>query len=290
MNDYVLHETPGRGRSRWLLSATAIVVAHFGLIAAAVAWYQQSPSPGVVMPAILVDMAPSSAAPTLQPQDLAPGPEMQEAPKPQDEAKQPSPAPAPEAPQQFAAQQPEPPAPVLPQSEIVLPQPPAAVEPARRDDAKPKREEIRRERAKRDDTKRDETKAKPHAHPPAPRTTAAPKAERQAALAAAANAGQAAAAAALPSYRDRLAAHLARYKQYPTASRAAREQGTAMLSFTVGRGGQVLGSRLARTSGFSALDAETMAMIRRAQPLPPFPSEITQSSLSFTVPVRFSLQ
>lgn len=290
MNNYVLHETPGRGRSQWLLSAAAIVAAHFGLIAAAVAWYQQAAAPGVEMPAILVDMAPASAAPALQPQDLAPGPQMQEAPPPQQEAKQPPPPPAPEAPQHLAAQQLEPPAPSLPQPDVVLPQPSTApVEPAKREEAEPKREATKRDRAKRDETKRDEAKAK-HRHPPAPRTTAAPKAERQAALAAAPSAGRAAAAAALPSYRDRLAAHLARYKQYPAASRATREQGTAMLSFTVGRGGQVLGSRLARSSGHPALDAETLAMIRRAQPLPPFPSEITQSSLSFTVPVRFSLQ
>ncbi|MFT4275079.1 MAG: energy transducer TonB [Rhodopseudomonas sp.] len=285
MNNYVLHETTSRGRSQWLLSAAAIVAAHFGLIAAAVAWYQQAPAPGVEMPAILVDMAPVSAAPALQQQDLAPGPQMQEAPPSQQEAKQPPPAPAPEAPQQFAAEQPAPPAPLLPTPDVVLPQPPAAIERAEREEAKPKREEVKRERIK-----RDAAKSKPHPHPPAPRTTAVPKAERQAALAAAASAGQAAAAAALPSYRDRLAAHLARYKQYPAESRATREQGTAMLSFTVGRSGQVLGSRLARSSGHAALDAETLAMIRRAQPLPPFPSEITQSSLSFTVPVRFSLQ
>jgi protein TonB len=126
--------------------------------------------------------------------------------------------------------------------------------------------------------------------PPAPRTSAPPKAERHAALTSAASAGAAAAAAALPSYRDRLAAHLQRFKQYPAGAKSAGEQGTAMLSFTVGRGGQVLGSRLAGSSGHPALDAETMAMIRRAQPLPSFPAELTQSSLSFTVPIRFSLR
>ena len=36
-------------------------------------------------------------------------------------------------------------------------------------------------------------------------------------------------------------------------------------------------------------DAETMAMIRRAQPLPAFPPEVTQGSMSFTVPVRFAI-
>ena len=52
----------------------------------------------------------------------------------------------------------------------------------------------------------------------------------------------------------------------------------------------VLRASLARSSGHAALDAETMAMIRRAQPLPAFPPEMRQSSLSFTVPVRFAIR
>ena len=63
-----------------------------------------------------------------------------------------------------------------------------------------------------------------------------------------------------------------------------------MLSFTVSRTGGVLSARLAKSSGSSALDGETMAMIRRAQPLPSFPPEMTQSSASFTVPVRFFIR
>jgi protein TonB len=109
---------------------------------------------------------------------------------------------------------------------------------------------------------------------PAPRTTATPQASQ----------------AARMSYAGVLSAHLQRYKQYPSGAKAAGEQGVAMLSFTVGRNGQLLGARLARSSGSAALDGETMAMIRRAQPLPSFPPEMTQASASFTVPVRFSLR
>lgn len=109
---------------------------------------------------------------------------------------------------------------------------------------------------------------------PAPRTTATPQAAQ----------------AARASYNGILSAHLQRYKQYPSGAKAAGEQGTAMLSFTVSRSGQVLGTHLARSSGSSALDGETMSMIRRAQPLPSFPPDMTQNSASFTVPVRFNLR
>lgn len=109
---------------------------------------------------------------------------------------------------------------------------------------------------------------------PAERTTATPQAAQ----------------AARANYNGILSAHLQRYKQYPSGAKAAGEQGVAMLSFTVSRSGHVMGARLARSSGSSALDGETMAMIRRAEPLPSFPPEMTQGSASFTVPVRFFLR
>jgi protein TonB len=129
---------------------------------------------------------------------------------------------------------------------------------------------------------------KPTEAPPAPRSTAAPRAERQAPAASAISAG--ASAAVIASYNQLVAAHLQRFKQYPPGAKAAGEQGTARLSFSLGRGGQVLGSRLAGSSGHAALDGETLAMVRRAQPFPGFPPEMKQASMSFNVPVQFSIR
>ena len=284
MNAFALHNLSDRSAlARWAGSAAVIVSVHFGLIAAGMALYAESEPAGVAMPAIMIDMAPVASAPETQPDDVAPGPEMQQAEAP---AETPEPvkqaaieeqiAPTPpvekpevEAPPEQVAQ----PTPPTPEPPKVIPEPPKPTpekpKPVR--DVKPKK--------------------KPSETPPAPRTTAAPRAERQAnAAASMATAGAAAAAAALPSYRDRLAAHLQHYKQYPSDAKSMGKQGTAMLSFTVSRSGQVLTSRLAGSSGVPALDAETIAMIRRAQPLPAFPPEMTQASLSFTVPVRFSIR
>jgi protein TonB len=129
---------------------------------------------------------------------------------------------------------------------------------------------------------------KPTDSTPAPRTSAAPQAERQAPAASIATAG--ASAAAVASYNQLVAAHLQRFKQYPPASKAAGERGISRLSFSLGRGGQVLGSRLAGSSGHAALDAETLAMVKRAQPFPSFPPEIKQASMSFSVPISFSIR
>ncbi|MBS0531976.1 MAG: TonB family protein [Proteobacteria bacterium] len=270
MNAWVLHApNDDSGTLRWGASAAIIVALHAGLIALGIAWYTHAPPAGSPMATILIDLppAPSSAAPEPQQMDVAPGPPMQQGD---------APSPPPEPPKQETVQEQIPSTP--PQEKPVVAAPPEQKvepkpEPPKPAPVKPKHVETK----------------KPSDRPPAPRTTAAPKAERQA-PAASARAGAAASAAALPAYREKLAAHLQRFKQYPAGAKASGEQGTAMLSFTVSRSGQVLASRLAGSSGHPALDAETLAMIRRAQPLPAFPPEMKQASLSFTVPVHFSLR
>ncbi|OPF90590.1 hypothetical protein I8G32_02182 [Rhodopseudomonas palustris] len=285
MNARALHDSgAAQGASRWLLSAAIIVGVHAAAVAAALAYYTQVPPPGEPLAAIMIDLAPMTASPQPSPLDLPPGPEMQEA-----EAPQPEPEPV-----QHTAAAPEiAPTPIQQAAEVPLPPDakpsptPDKPEPVKLEQAepvKPKPERpkpIKRERV---------AKQNPSDRPPAPRTSAPQRAERRAADAMAALAGAQAAAAMLPSYRQRLAAHLQRFKRYPTEARASGVQGTATLSFTVGRGGQVLSARLARSSGHPALDAETLAMVSRAQPLPPFPPEITQASLNFSVPVNFSVR
>jgi protein TonB len=277
MNAFVLHDVSDRtGMARWGASAVLIVAAHAGLVALGMTWYARQPEPGVTMPMIMVDMAPASSAPSTTEMDLAPGPTMQEAdaspppeaakPEPVQEAIAPTPLqekPEVEAPPEQKAQ----PAPQKPEPAKIVPDPPKA-EPVK---PKPVRAEAK----------------KPTEAKPAPRSSAAPRAERQAPAASAVTAG--ASAAAVASYNQIVAAHLQRFKQYPAASKAAGEQGTSRLSFSLGRGGQVLGSRLAGSSGHAALDGETLAMVRRAQPFPAFPPEMKQASMSFTVPVRFSI-
>jgi protein TonB len=287
MNPFALHAPTDRTALRWIGSAVVIVAVHAGLIAGGLNWYRQQAPAGNEMPAVMVDMTPAAAAPEMSQQDAAPGPEMLQAEAPSE----PQPLPEPVQPQQMDEQvAPTPPveqpAVEAPPEQKIEPTPPPP-EPAKVEPEPPKPAPVEKPEPKPVPA---EVKKSLSDTPPAPRTTAPPRADRRAAAASSSASAGAAAAAALPSYRDRLAAHLQRYKQYPSEARAAGRQGVAMLSFTVSRSGQVLGSRLAGSSGVAALDAETMAMIRRAQPLPAFPPEMTQGSLSFTVPVRFSIR
>ncbi len=93
-----------------------------------------------------------------------------------------------------------------------------------------------------------------------------------------------------PSWTTLLFKQLQRFKSYPSGARARNEQGVVTLSFTVDRDGHVLSRQIATSSGHPDLDAEVLAMIERAQPLPAFPASMTQAQQDFTVPIRFSLR
>ena len=274
MNAFALHDVSDQAvLRRWGTSAVAILAAHAALIAIGMNWTRPQPEPGVTLPAIMVDMSPVSAAPQSTPLERAPDQLMDQAdaspPEPvkQQEVveEQIAPTPPQEKPEVVAS--PEQKVEMKPATEPAKPVPDAKPTPV-----KPK---IVRPEAK-----------KPNDSPPAPRTSAPPRVERQAQAASAASAG--ATASAIDSYNQRVRAHLMRFHQYPSAANGQR--GVARLSFTLSRSGQVSGSRLGGSSGVAALDAQAMAMIRQASPFPAIPSEVPQGSMSFSIPVEFTVR
>jgi protein TonB len=144
--------------------------------------------------------------------------------------------------------------------------------------------------------------ARKQAAPPKPAKEAAPAPERRRVTAPTRDSRAREAKASTPSsqannvgvgrsstdtnYRGLVAAHLARYKQYPADARSRGEGGTATVTFAIGGGGSVTSARLVRGSGVASIDAEVQAMVRRASPFPPPPGGRAQS---FTVPVSFRL-
>lgn len=85
-------------------------------------------------------------------------------------------------------------------------------------------------------------------------------------------------------------AHLHRYRRYPFAAQRARIEGTADLRFRVDRRGHVLVVRIERSSGSAALDEEAVAVVGRAEPLPPPPAEIAGETIEVVVPMQFRLR
>ena len=121
---------------------------------------------------------------------------------------------------------------------------------------------------------------------PTPRTSASAPPRSDAAIAPKPRAPSAGSdARSIQNWRDRVSARLQSVKRYPSGAGGA--QGEAMISFTLSRDGRVLGRRLIRSSGSSALDEEALAMVNRAAPFPAVPPEISGSSINVPVPVRF---
>ena len=91
---------------------------------------------------------------------------------------------------------------------------------------------------------------------------------------------------ALPSWKTQLVAKLERAKRYPSEARG--DQGTAQLAFSVDRQGGVHNARITRSSGSSVLDHEALALVQRAQPLPPPPPEVQGAQIPIVVPIRYN--
>jgi len=95
---------------------------------------------------------------------------------------------------------------------------------------------------------------------------------------------------ALPSWKSALVSRLERYKRYPAEAQSRGETGVAQLAFSVDRSGGVHGARIVRSSGSSALDRETLALVERAAPLPPPPADITGAQIAIVVPIRYNFR
>jgi protein TonB len=249
---------------RWATAAAIVVAAHLGLLATYFVLVSHAPA-GAPTP-IIIDMSPMPMSPA-SPADAEPGPEMLEAPPPPE-------------PQLVEPLPPEPliePPPPMIQPLVALPEPPKEPPPPPEVKEEPK---VKPPEVKRVDRKK-----------PTPRTAPAPRSDLATAdKPAAPSPGAASSSAALASWRDLVAAQLQRAKRYPSGAESRREQGVVTVRFTVSRSGSVLSRSIARSSGYSELDQEVLAMLARASPFPQFPPGMNQASVSLTVPVRFSVR
>lgn len=110
----------------------------------------------------------------------------------------------------------------------------------------------------------------------APKSIAAPIASR------ASNTSQ-------PNWESQILAHLERFRRYPSRARAARQQGTVLVRFTMNRAGMVLAASIAKKSGSFDLDQSALETFRRAQPLPAIPPD-RPDPVELTIPVEFYLR
>lgn len=272
----------GREALRWGLAFAVMLGAHVGGAAALLAWRVPHDLPASP-PAVLLELLPIAAAPAPEANETPPGPKQEEAEPPtvdtetlarmlpEPDPPEPIKPPEPDKLAEMIAPPEVPPEVVI---EIPKPKPPPPPKP----EAKPKPLE--------------KPVHKPEPKPKAVATTAPPAAPIPAPEAAAAPPGIAAQPSpdAMRRWQATLVAHLQRHKRYPSAARRDNEEGVAYLRFTMDRNGSVLVKRLDRASGHTALDQETLALVERAQPLPPPPSDMPGERFEFVVPVQFQLR
>jgi TonB family protein len=87
------------------------------------------------------------------------------------------------------------------------------------------------------------------------------------------------------TWEKELAAHFNKYKRYPDDR--SRRNAQVIVSFVLDRLGHVLSSRIVTGSGDPAFDAAALAMLQRANPVPPPPPLVADDGLTFSLPVLF---
>jgi len=92
---------------------------------------------------------------------------------------------------------------------------------------------------------------------------------------------------ARPTWEGLVLGALNKVKRYPRDAALRRQQGVPYIRFVMNREGNVLSSRIERSSGFRPLDDEAISLPKRAQPLPKPPVEVKGEAIELVVPVEF---
>lgn len=246
--DTILPPSQSRDTPRWLIAAIVVLALHLGIGGYLILTRHIGMPPGQPPDTLMINLAPVTASP----------PPQQE----QEEVK-PQPQPVERVPEEPAVTStplpPPPPVPSILETPVLPPPLPKPVP--------EKREERKKEVQKKEEKHHQE------------RSTQAHQLARHATASTPGFSGQ-----SMASWESEVLARINAAKRYPEEARAAHESGTATLSFVVTADGRIAGARLARSSGSSALDRETVAMASRIGQLPPPPN----GRASISVPIHYS--
>ncbi|MGC1466141.1 MAG: TonB family protein [Pseudolabrys sp.] len=237
--------------ARWAACFGLALLFHAGGAYALLARWHEDSDLVANAPVVMVDLAPAPVAPQTQPTELPPGPQQTEA----------EPEPEPIKPLTTIEQKPD----DSPQPELAVTPPPKPVE-------KPKKHKPRRKNF-------------------AKLTSAPSPAEQRAERAAAPMPGASSRNSnALPNWQTQLVAQLERHKRYPAEAQSRGEHGVTRIAFSVDRQGGVHNPHIVGSSGSHLLDEATIALVERAQPLPPPPPEVPGAHIAVVVPIRYNIR
>ena len=93
--------------------------------------------------------------------------------------------------------------------------------------------------------------------------------------------------ATVATWRSQVLTLLERNKRaYPAKARERDEQGMTQFGFRIDSDGRLIASRIVKSSGSATLDAETLALLERAQPYPPPPPDMVGQEQIFQLNYR----
>lgn len=269
---------------RWLTAALAVLCLHAAGIGTALYLLRDhNVEVGGQSAVISLELTAPQTEAVEQPNVEAPAPPQQAAPE--QKAAPPSP-PQQAAPEQQTVAPPTPPQVAPPQPQATKPPPPEKTAPDATAPPKPPPPPPTPPQVEQTKPVAPAAPAAPAA-PPVPATPAAPPVATPSDHTAQAEIARA--PRLDPNWTSQLYTRLQEAKSYPEGAHQRREEGQVVLTFVVDRNGRVTSRRIVQSSGHADLDAEAMALVDRAQPLPVFPPTMTQNELTLTVPIRFSL-
>jgi protein TonB len=257
-------------RIRWLVAFLLVAGVHAGLALVAVR-EAEAPDPDNASGAFVIELAPISETPSPRPDQLPPGPtsvdsSASEAVAPSTEQETPPPEwDLPPLPKMATA----PPDLTLPPMPETAPEPTSV------------------------EAEQFETPAKAQDASIAAQAAAPPVLDTPIVT------GRSAAAEPGLSSRDRrdhavwqgaLSAHLARHARFPRTVRDTGKDRQATVRFSLDARGVVQSVTLVESAGSEVLDAEALALVRRASPMPVPPTVVSSEALDLIVPIRFRAQ
>jgi protein TonB len=255
---------------RWLIAGLLMVSMHAAAGALAMVSWPEEDTSDETEGAFLLELAPMAMAPPTEKLNLAVGVRSEEAAPavaPMEEIKEKSQIELPKVEE----------APLAPDPEVVL-------------EKKVPLEEVEDEKAEEDP--RPAQEALPVASSAAQETSAptpieAPPAEKQVAPKQGLSTKP---SEATLSWQKSIALHLNKHKKYPQDARSRGHEGVAKVSFSLDRSGKVIAVHLDDSSGSNLLDQEAIEVLSRASPFPRPPSDVTDLTISFSMPIQFRIK
>ena len=95
---------------------------------------------------------------------------------------------------------------------------------------------------------------------------------------------------AMLRYQDMVKQKIEEVRRYPTFAKRQGIEGTVYINFTVLSNGLSQDVKIVHSSGFKILDEEAVATIKRANPFPPIPEEISTSFVRMEVSIMFKIK